>query len=138
MPGIGVTLQILGGYGDTARIVSDAMGKTIVDVQICNTDDTEEDSLRFRFADGSGIKLLDGGQSCCETRYMHTDDKLEDFVGAVLQNIEIQDGPEKMLDYDVQESQFLVVTTSKGVFTVVNYNEHNGYYGGFAIIAHEV
>lgn len=33
------------------------------------------------------------------------------------------------------ESQFLMIRTSLGVFTVVNYNEHNGYYGGFALRA---
>jgi hypothetical protein len=33
-------------------------------------------------------------------------------------------------DHDIA---FLLVQTSDGVFTMVNHNEHNGYYGGFLV-----
>jgi hypothetical protein len=35
----------------------------------------------------------------------------------------------------VHETQFLIVDTTKGSFTIVNHNEHNGYYGGFGLVA---
>ena len=50
----------------------------------------------------------------------------------------VQDGPSHVYEEDDKERkdcQFLIITTSKGQFTVANYNEHNGYYGGFALIA---
>ena len=68
---------------------------------------------------------------------MHTDDDLAAFVGAKLLGARIADGPTIEEDYEVKESQFLIVETSLGEFTVVNYNEHNGYYGGFELIAEE-
>jgi hypothetical protein len=65
---------------------------------------------------------------------MHTDDVLQDFIGAKLLNAEVREGPTELDKYgDPIESEFLVVSTSIGFFTVVNYNEHNGYYGGFII-----
>lgn len=49
---------------------------------------------------------------------------------------ESRDGPEEADEYGgSKESQFLIITTDMGAFTIVNYNEHNGYYGGFSIVA---
>jgi len=81
------------------------------------------------------MEVWDEGQQCCEHRWMHTDDDLTAFIGAEFRSAHIDDGPTENLDYEVKESQFLVVRTSLGVFTVVNYNEHNGYYGGFDLQA---
>ena len=36
---------------------------------------------------------------------------------------------------EIHEIQFLDVKTSKGVFQISNHNVHNGYYGGFWVIA---
>lgn len=107
---------------------ADAVGKSIKRLW------HDDSALRFEMDDGTGIVLEDDGQSCCEARYMQTDDDLSDHVGAVLMDAEVREGPEPTDgDGDCHEQQFLVVTTSAGRFTMVNHNEHNGYYGGFAL-----
>lgn len=101
----------------------------------------EEQSLTFNFTDETRFEFFDDGQSCCETRYMNTDDCLSDFKGAKFVNAEVRDGPQEKSsnEYgDPADIQFLIVTTTKGQFTVVNYNEHNGYYAGFGLILKEV
>ena len=40
-------------------------------------------------------------------------------------------------EYETHEVQFLEIKTSKGIFTMSTHNEHNGYYGGFAIVVSE-
>jgi len=66
---------------------------------------------------------------------MHTDDDLPYFVGAKLVGLELRDGPTDEDKYgDPKECQFLLVKTDKGEITIANYNEHNGYYGGFWIV----
>jgi len=128
MLGVGVILSDLVGNKESVEAYTESLGKEITVLNIT------EDRLLFHFTDDSAIKFFDDGQSCCEHRYMHTDDELQDFVGSLFQGAEIRDGPEEGSEWDgVKESQFLVITTSMGLFTVVNYNEHNGYYGGFAL-----
>lgn len=100
--------------------------------------DGSPDELRITFTDGRTIILQDDRQSCCEVRYMHTDDDLQYVVGATLLSVEVADGPTKYYDYEVRESQFLRVHTSKGTVTIVNYNSHNGYYGGFCMTGWEI
>lgn len=122
-----------------SALVEASLGKTIANVWV----DKGRNSLKLFFGDGSAIELLDAGQTCCEERYMHTDDKLQDFCGSTLQDIDVWNGQDEWFEDDngheqVRESQFLVVTTSVGQFTVVNYNEHEGYYDGFKLIACEV
>lgn len=93
---------------------------------------SDRHGLEFEFEDGAKIVVLDDGQSCCEHRYMTTDDTLSDYVGATLLDLEIQDGPTTTTsDGDEHEVQFLAVHTDKGIFKVATHNEHNGYYGGF-------
>ena len=136
--GVGVLINMLGGHEATARAVGNAEGKTITSIAL--TDDTSDGALRFDFTDGSALLIYDDGRSCCESRWMHTDDNLSDFVGAVFLGAEVRDGPEEEGgEYDeYKESQFLVISTSIGQFTVINYNEHNGYYGGFWMVAREL
>ena len=116
---------------DTATAVQISLGKEISSVKVVDY------SLIFTFKDGTTLNLWDDGQSCCESRYMNTDDDLSFVDGATLDKLELRDGPDVSSedDYGCKDSQFLIVTTSKGSFTVVNYNEHNGYYGGFQIKA---
>jgi hypothetical protein len=130
--GLGVMIQSLGGNEETVNAVKNALGKTIKDVKLVG------DVLIISFEDGSGIRITDDGQSCCEHRYMNTDDDLTDFEGATLNDMELSDGPTDEEEYSCVESQFLKISTSKGGFTVVNYNSHNGYYGGFWITVREV
>lgn len=128
--GIGVMLQNLCGNADSVAAFTGAIGKTIAALQL-----GADDALHFEFSDGTKMRLSDEGQSCCETRYMRTDDNLTDYVGAKLLGAEIKEAPSIQYEYGAHEVQFLEVLTDKGVFTMASHNEHNGYYGGFAIVA---
>ena len=131
--GFVVMLNELSAYGrqETVATLNAAYGKTIKAIALESLD---PDELRVWFTDGTAIMVLDDGQSCCEERYMTTDDDLAAFVGATLTEMEIADGPEIEEEYEVHEVQFLVVTTSLGSFTMETHNKHNGYYGGFYLV----
>ena len=130
--GMGVMLGMLGGNEPSVKAWQSGVNQEIKALYM------KDDALVFEFNDGYKMKLADEGQSCCEHRYMMTDDKLEDFIGSILLDAEIKDGPEIEREWDVHEQQFLIVSTDKGEFTMVTHNEHNGYYGGFWIQASEV
>lgn len=129
--GLGVMLNRLCGNADTVAAVHASIGNKLQRLKV------SDETLRLVFENGTTLVLWDAGQSCCAHRYMRTDDDLQYYVGATLQKIEVLDGP---LEQDescryVHESQFLRVTTSKGDFTIVTPNEHNGNYGGISIAA---
>lgn len=128
-PGIGVMLSYLGGNSDSVKAFQGAVNKEIAALKL------ENEELHFTFTDGYKMKLFDDGQSCCESRYMRTDDDLQSFVGSVLLDAETAEAPSIEDEYGEHEVEFLKVKTSKGVFTIQIHNEHNGYYGGFAIRA---
>ena len=121
---------MLGGNAESVDAFTGAIGKTITQINL-----GQDDALHFVFDDGSKIKLFDDGQSCCEHRYMRTDDKLDEFVGARLLGAEIKEAPSMPDEYGEHEVEFLEVQTDRGVFTMASHNEHNGYYGGFSIRA---
>ena len=128
--GVGVMLRMLGGNEESAGAMQAAIGKTIATVAL------EGDSvLAFTFDDGTRLRLTDTGQSCCESRYMRTDDDLSGFVGATLLGAEVRPAPSIATEYGDHDVEFLVIETSKGAFTMSNHNEHNGYYGGLSIEA---
>ena len=134
-PGMGVMIGMLGGNRETVDAHKAAMGKTIEEVWL----DKEENRLMMSFTDGTGIMFYDDGQSCCEERWMATDDNLDDFAGATFIDADLRDGPTELDEWgDPKESQFLLINTSLGTFTMVNYNEHNGYYGGFLVVIREM
>ena len=131
--GMGVMINMLGGNEDTVKAFQSRVGKTIESIQLA------DNTLKFLFDDGTKLNLRDDGQSCCESRYMTCDDDLTVYTGATLDGAEIADAPDTSSTcedgYGEHEVQFLKVKTSKGVFTVETHNEHNGYYGGFWIVA---
>lgn len=130
--GMGVMINMLAGSFDKSRkVFADHAGKRIAKLWL----GPDDDGLHFVFDDGSRMRLFDDGQSCCETRYMRTDDDLAAFVGATLIDAEVREGGEVEGKYEIHETEFLIVTTSAGQFTMVSHNEHNGYYGGFSIQA---
>ncbi len=133
--GIGVMLSYLGGNEESVKAVQRAIGQTIIAVEL-----KDDDALHFTMADGFKLRIFDDGQSCCESRYMRTDDDLSQHVGETLLGFEIKDAPspEEDNNWGEHEVQFLEVKTDKGVFTMASHNEHNGYYGGFSIRAEEV
>lgn len=128
--GLGVMIGLLAGNEESVRAYKSSLGKTITALSL-----GEDDALHFTFDDGTKMKLYDDGQSCCERRYMMTDDKLSDFVGAKFLGAEIKEAPDVKDDGEVHEVQFLDVKTDKGVFQMATHNEHNGYYGGFLVRA---
>ena len=128
-PGMGVMIGMLGGNADTVAAYNESMGKTISGLAL----DEGGGFITIDFNDGTNLRVADDGQSCCENRYMRTDDDMQHFVGAKLTGIEIKEAPNEPDEYGDHEVQFLEVQTDRGVFTMASHNEHNGYYGGFWI-----
>ena len=139
--GMGVMLAALSGAGArSAAAIMACMGQEIASVELDDSGDTRVgdsgERLTLTFVNGKVLDLYDSGQSCCEYRYLRTDDDLTYHVGATLVGVEECAAAEYQSNrYDVHEIAFLVVTTSKGAITVAAHNEHNGYYGGFALTA---
>lgn len=106
--------------------LKEAVNQVIKDISIDNF------SLTISFENGLEIEIIDVMKNCCEDRYMSTDDDLQYFVGSVFLEAEIKEGPENSYGHDVE---FFEIKTSKGYFTIVSHNEHNGYYGGFDLCA---
>ncbi len=132
MEGIGVILSSLRGNRTSVEAYGKGEGQTIKEISLSETE------LRFTFENGYRMALYDDGQSCCEHRYMHSDDDLQHHVGATLQGANIKSAPNVEDEYGEHEVAFLEVITSKGSFVVETHNEHNGYYGGFSICAREL
>jgi hypothetical protein len=126
--GLGVMLRMMCGNDGTVDAYHKAIGKTIKHIEL------SEDTLTLTFDDASILTVRDAGQSCCEDRYMRTDDQFEDFIGVKLLDIELKQAPDMEHQYGTHEVQFLELMTSKGALTMASHNEHNGYYGGFAIV----
>ena len=131
--GMGVMINMLGGNEETVNTLNEVIGQTITDIKL------NDNTLELTF-EGTKIGIFDDGQSCCEHRYMDTDDNLSEFVGAKLLDLEKKYAGTQDDDGwgNVTEIQFLDVKTDKGTFQMKNYNEHNGYYGGFWIVANKI
>lgn len=97
----------------------------------------EDECIKLK-VNGTEFQIWDNGQSCCEYRYITTDDDLPSFTGATLQGVvegeyrtvEPDDPDECGEEHDVS---FLRIYTSKGVMVFETHVEHNGYYGGFNV-----
>lgn len=137
MMGVGAICALLGGNTDSAAAYSAAIGRPIAELAIDPDANRGDGALRVVFADGFRLLIEDQGRSCCESRWMHTDDDLSAFVGATFCGAEVAEGPTEGEGGDPRESAFLRVLTSRGDFTVVTYNHHNGYYGGIAVQCRE-
>jgi hypothetical protein len=97
-----------------------------------------DESFVLYFEDGARIVITDDGQSCCESRYMTTDDDIQSLVGNRLVNITGKEVSDKTVlvkqdDWGDHETVFVEIQSSGGFITLVNHNEHNGYYGGFSM-----
>jgi hypothetical protein len=129
--GIGVMLNYLGGNEETVKAIKSSIGKKITNICI----DESVEKLNITLDDNSILSIYDDGQSCCENRYMNCDDNFEDFIGDELRDFELKEIDIKEDEWEDHEIKFLDVITNKGRFQIANHNEHNGYYGGFAIVA---
>lgn len=123
---------MLNSYGTgESKALKDALGKRIIALEISDS------SLTLRFDDLTAVALYDDRQSCCERRYMTTDDDIQAFVDTTLIDADVSKAPSGEAEHGFHEAQFLNVRTNQGVLTIVNHNEHNGYYGGFNLAARE-
>ena len=135
--GLGVVIKMLGGNEKTVNTINGVLNKNIVNMFIEKAE-FNEDSLVIEFDDKNKIRIFDDGQSCCESRYIHTDDDLSAFVPSKLISVSLREAPSTENDWGEHEVQFLIVKTSLGEFTLETHNEHNGYYGGFWIAAETI
>lgn len=95
----------------------------------------DPECIDLTFENGQRIRVSDDGQSCCERRYMSTDDDLSDLVGGKLVSIETKDAPSTSdSEGEMHEIVFLEIATDKARATVASHVEHNGYYGGFSLM----
>src|SRR5687767_5987939 len=119
--GLGVMIGLLGGNRETVEAIQQSLNKEIKSLVL------RDNRLTFEFTDDTRLNVYDDGQSCCEHRYMKTDDNLPDFIGAKLLDFELKDGGRtEEEDYGyVHEIQFLDVKTDKGIFQMANHNDHN-------------
>lgn len=106
---------------------NDFYGKEIAKAEI------SERALQLTFSDSIYIEIFDGNQSCCEHRYMTTDDDVRDLIGHKLVRIEAKAGPGVGDCKGQHETCFVEVATDVGFITIVNHNEHNGDYSGFCL-----
>ena len=109
------------------------LAKTLTVVRVDPLANDENGALLFEVG-GKRFMLFDDGQSCCENRWLHTDDDLPSFVGAKFVGFDCSPGPTED-DEDgctgTKGSMFVHLHTDRGTITMVAYNHHNGYYGGF-------
>jgi len=127
-PGIGAMLHYLSGGSE--HNASEFYGRRIVAAALSGND---PNGIELKFDDGTGIRVWDNGQSCCEHRYTTTDDDLSKIVGGVLRRIEAKDAPDVKDEYGEHEQVFVEIGTDECFVTLVTHNEHNGYYGGFGL-----
>lgn len=93
-------------------------------------------AIRITFVDGSRLFIQDDGQSCCEHRYLTCDDEVESMVGEFFSSISTTLGNDRNSDSDmVHEICFVTIYTNRDHYTLCTHNIHNGYYGGFDIVA---
>lgn len=131
-PGLGAMIHYLRGGSEHA--VEEYVGKTIKAARIDYGSIQEGERLQIDFEDGPNIDIWDNGQSCCESRYMTTDDDIQSLVGGKLLHIVEKAGnDEEDSSGEYHETAFIEVATDKGFITICNHNEHNGYYGGFGL-----
>lgn len=117
--GFGVNIFALFGQSEgSAKYI----GRKITAAELVKSDGKPScgepgDELHLTFEDGAKISLRDEGQSCCESRYITCDDDLSKIVGGKLTRMESKDAPTISGEYG---------------------DEHNGYYGGFALAIKEL
>lgn len=129
--GLGVMLHALSG--GTEESASKYYGRRIIAASV------NDERARLEFEDGITIDITDEGQSCCEHRYITCDDNPDHIVSGVLQKIEVTPVPSETGEWDNEhERAFVEIATDSGHIKFCTHNEHNGYYGGFALNIREV
>ncbi len=133
---MGVMIRMMGQPDTPPNALADVKGLEITAIMLDDAANNGDGALLIDFTTGARLVIADRGRSCCESRYLKCDDDLGFFAGATLEDITIECGGTTTDEWDqCHEIQFMLVHTSKGVFTVNTHNEHNGYYGGFWMTA---
>lgn len=127
--GMGAMIHYLSG--GSKHSADEYYGQTVLDAALV------ENRLRLKLDSGKTIEIWDDGQSCCESRFMTTDDDPAYIRGGKLIKIETKNGPDEgdeAGEYgECHETCFIEIGTDKGFITLTNHNKHNGYYGGFGL-----
>lgn len=124
--GVGAIIGLLSsnGVSDKAQFI----GRTISSVSV------EEKRVVVGFTDGAGFVLKDEGQSCCEYRYLTTDDDPNALVGLTFRDIVEKPGECKEEEGgECHDTMFVDIVADGAWITLCTHNEHNGWYGGFSI-----
>ncbi|MGB1277639.1 MAG: DUF7448 domain-containing protein, partial [Nannocystaceae bacterium] len=111
------------------------VGQKIRSIELDKERNGGDGGVVLTFEGGRAFMLYDCARSCCESRYITTDDDLGSFAGATLADIDVAEGPTTEVDGEPHETAFLKVKTSLGDVTFETHNEHNGYYGGMIVTA---
>ena len=119
--------------------IESMVGKKIVAIRL---DKGVCGGLIIGLDDGLVYQTYDYDQACCSERYMTSDESDEDLVyyeGAAFLGFSFGDytegrPPEIEDEYNnFDDTRFVQVKTSKGVFTMCAHNRHNGCYEGISI-----
>lgn len=101
-------------------------------IKECTLD--QANKIYIEFMDGTKVLLEDTGQSCCEHRYITTDDDTSVLKGQKLVHIKVKNGPDiEDENNEYHQTCFLEIQGNQSAVTFVTHNEHNGYYGGFCL-----
>jgi hypothetical protein len=110
-------------YEVVQRMPEMGIGKVIKKIEIDNI------VLLITFEDYSVLTVWDDKQTCCEERYMSTDDDLSYQIGAVFMGLEV------LPTEDDPDVQFMHLRTNRSVVVCTSYTDcgESGYYTGFDI-----
>jgi hypothetical protein len=101
--------------------------------------DTETNQFEFELAGVRKFVLRDDQRSCCETRYITCDDPMSNIIGGLITKITCEDGGDRSdNEYERHDVMFVKVETHLGFIALTTHNCHNGYYGGFTLMLHEL
>jgi len=75
--------------------------------------------LTLKLSNDKTIYIWDNGQSCCEHRYMTTDDNIKSLIGNTITRIEAKEGQSITEDYDEHEQVFVEIGTDVGFIAIV-------------------
>lgn len=134
--GLGVLIGRLAEDGSTNDALKKAIGKTIESISVgwSGNEYSSAEALCIKFSDGM-LSIWDGGQSCCENRYLTVNDDLTTYGGEKLVSVLEKEGPNEDGGWEIHEIVFLEIQTNKSTLNFSFHNVHNGYYGGFCLRA---
>ena len=140
--GITKCLEISHGYvekGEKSKMKPAIFGRKYSDKKITDAFfDKEANEIRIDFEDGIKIKITDDGQSCCEERYLRTDDDLYRLIGQKFNSVILKTSASSGEDYGCHDVKFMEIYAGHESVNFSAHNEHNGYYGGIDICVTEI